>query len=375
MNKTLIDESFYTKIGSPSIIFDNIQIYFFAPYSIICILTNLISFIVVQDKSKCNHTIYKYFRISISSSTFLCLLVFLNIFTRIPRYSSFSYSYLSRLFSFNIMFNLIITFYSFTNIIDSLSLIHRLSNFVIKFQSFKNMKTYKISFYCFMFFLIINMPLFFMYKTSTQEYFEQNKYNLEQSDICMPSTFGKSVVVQTIYYIVFTIDNLFTLTIEIVMHLIHAFYFKKFLNTNFALRNINTADRIFKSIYYLKNKSTNVNENNNITTTNININTSFLYSGSNVSEIDQNAPKLIKKFPYFVPIYFLVLNTIHFVLSFIILTSQTYESRFIYGISVMIIYLCVLVKHGHYIIFLTMLDHNFKTSLAKCTDLLEIDDL
>lgn len=219
------------------------------------------------------------------------------------------------------------------------------------------------------------MPLFFMYKTSTQEHFEQNKYNLEQSDICMPSTFGKSVVVQTIYYIVFTIDNLFTLTIEIVMHLIHAFYFKKFLNTNFALRNINTADRIFKSIYYLKNKSTNVNENNNITTTNININTSFLYSGSNVSEIDQNAPKLIKKFPYFVPIYFLVLNTIHFVLSFIMLTSQTDQSNLIYEISLMIIYLCVLVKHGRYIIFLTVLDHNFKTSLVKCTDLLEIDDL
>ena len=212
------------------------------------------------------------------------------------------------------------------------------------------------------------MPLFFMYKTSTQEHFEQNKYNLEQSDICMPSTFGKSVVVQTIYYIVFTIDNLFTLTIEVVMHLIHAFYFKKFLNTNFALRNINTADRIFKSIYYLKNKSTNVTENNNI-------NTSFPCSGNNGSEIDQNAPKLIKKFPYFVPIYFLVLNTIHFVLSFIILTSKTDQSSFIYEISLMIIYLCVLVKHGHYIIFLTMLDHNFKTSLVKCTDLLEIDDL
>jgi hypothetical protein len=340
-----LSELFYKSLGSHSIIFDNIYLYFFAPYSLFCFVSTLITLICILDTAKCNHAIYKYFRLSVCASLLLCLLIFLNVFVRISRYTSFSYSYPARLFSCSIMFTLTITLYSFTNIINTLSTFYRLSNFVLKFAGFKNTNPYKLGSYVLVFFILLNMPLYFMNQTPNDYKFNQIKINLDllrESDLCSNTIYGENSIFQVIFVIIFVINNVLTLAIELVSNLIATMYLKKFLKTNFTIRNIVTGDRIFKSA---------LNENN--------------ADGSNNEESISN--KILIKYPFIGTLFIFVLNLTHLVFSFVVF-SQSDESSLTYSISIMIIYLGILIKHGNYIFFLYSIDINFKESLWKYKD-------
>ena len=285
----LSESAFYFKLGSYSEIFDNIQLYFFAPYSFYCILSSILAFIVLLDTNICQQKIYNYFRIIVFNNIILCSLVFLNVFVHIPRYSSISITYPARLLSCNILFTLIITFYSFSNLITTLSMIHRLSGFVLKFARFKHMKTFKSSSCVWIFFILINMPLFFMFKTPTQNEFEDLLRKNEKLDLCFLSNFGQNSIVYIIYIIIFIIDNVVSLTIEFIAELASAVYINKFLKTNFGLQNIITADRAFKSVNPVSNR-------NNLFTN---------------SESQDFSNDILRKYPIMALSFFLLVNVVH----------------------------------------------------------------
>ena len=165
---------------------------------------------------------------------------------------------------------------------------------------------------------------------------------LTNSDLCSNTIFSQNSIFQVIFVIIFIINNFFTLAIELVSHLVATMYLKKFLKTNFTIRNIVTGDRIFKSAL----NQNNGNEN---------------YSDESISN------KLMVRYPFIVPIYFFVINLTHILSSFAVF-SQSDDSGLIYNISIMVIYLGILIKNGNYIFFLYSIDINFKESLWKYKD-------
>jgi hypothetical protein len=141
-NKSIInyDQLFYEKLGSFNIVLDIIQLFFFAPYSFICIILNLLTVIILNDKKKYNDSIYDYYKIYISSNIIMCTLVFIDVFIHIPRIWSFSYSYSARILSCGLIHALLITIFSFITIFSIISSFNRLSRFVIKFKAFKSIR-------------------------------------------------------------------------------------------------------------------------------------------------------------------------------------------------------------------------------------------
>ena len=230
-NQTILLNLFYEKIGSPSIILDDIQLYLFIPFSLFGIITNILVFIIMSDKRMFTDIIYNYMRMFSLSNVLICSLIFLFAFVHIPRYASFSYSYPARIYSCVFMFPLMVFSYTNILILSVLGILYRLSKFVIKFQVFENIISNKLGLYSFLSSIIINLLLFFMETTQTQKEFDEYKNNLsklENLKLCVPTSFGQSSIAQTLFNIIFTIDYIILTLVEMALFSLLIFYYNKF---------------------------------------------------------------------------------------------------------------------------------------------------
>ena len=334
-NQSKNDELFYQNLGSPGLVLDGIQLFLFAPYSFICTVLSLCLFIILQDKSKYNDSIYKQVRITSILNTFICLLVFLFSLVHIPRYASFSYSYPARIYSCILMLPLLVTIYSIITIIHAYSVLFRLSKFVIKFAIFQNiLNSNKLMINTVIICFVFNIPLYFNENVQNQREFDQYKNDSTKLNIlkrCVPGLFAQSSVYQSVFVIFFTIAYAFVTLVDTILSLLLSFYYNKFLKFQFGIGNLVTMEKTFI-------KRTNNDNNNN-----------------NNESHDTDA----KKTPIYVSFAFAVFSLIIIVFGFVLI-GQPNSSTFIYVVSFCVINFCFLLKYGNYFILFYKFDTNFR---------------
>ena len=332
---------FYEKIGSPSIISDGIHLFFFIPFSMFGIVLNLLVLIIISNKNKFNDTVYNHMKIFTASSILICSFVFVFAFVHIPRYASFSYSYPARIYLCTFMLPLMVISYTNLLILSILGILYRLSKFVIKFQWFENMNHNKLGFFSFLASILFNLLLFFMETTQTQKEFDEFKNNsskLENLKICVPTSFGKSLIAQTFFNIIFTIDYIILTLIEMALFSLLLFYYNKFLKYKFGLSNLITMNVVFtyqnRVHLQLNNDAERMREN--------------------------EAAKVFSNGPVISTLFYIFLNLFQIVLGILII-SQSDRSNQIYNISFDLLNLVLVVKHGFVFIALYKFDSNFKS--------------
>lgn len=331
---TEYNQIFYEKLGSFSIYFDIIQLFFFAPYSFLCFILNIITVIILMDKKKYTDSIYDYFKIYISSNCILCILVFIDVFIHIPRFGSFSYSYSARTLSCGLIHALILTVFSFITIFSIIASFNRLSRFVIKFKSFKSIRPYRMCFYLGMLCIFFNMPVYFLEKARSKSEFDEDRNNLTklyQLESCEDTVFGQMPASRTIFYIIYVTDFIISLLVETATFAISGVYYNRFLKVSFGLVDLNTAHKVF--VGQTKNK--------------------------------ENKPdEMFKKIPHWVTISLGIVNLILIVFCFIQIWKYD-DSFLIHIISTFILNFVYLLKCGNNFFLMYICDSNFKKTIKN----------
>ncbi len=171
----LMNELFLVRMGSIGSLKDILYLYLIMPASIICVLLNILTLIFFQSKIVQKTALNTLIKIYVLTSLIICLLVFLRGFGNIPRYAAFSYSYTGRIFSCNVSPYLTCLFVLFSNSLNIVVLIERLSMFVIKFRQYHFENPHECSRLLFIMAGLVNLLVFFQTKVKQEEEFIQKK--------------------------------------------------------------------------------------------------------------------------------------------------------------------------------------------------------
>jgi hypothetical protein len=362
--RTDFDQLFYEQLGSTTILMDAIQLYFFIPFSFICLILNLLSLLIVGDKNKCNGIIYNQLKVYIRLNILLCSIVFLFAFVNIPRYASFSYSYPARIYSCVFMFPLLIFSYSYYLFISIFNILYRLSLFVTKFRIFEDVKEYKLGLYGFITFILVNIPLALVETAQSQSEFDEFRSNISKLDnlkLCIPTSFSQSSYSKTLVVVIFGVNYILLILTEMILVSSLIYYFNKFLKYKFGLfRNFQTIDQIFKAQLNQNNKNRNNNKNNN-----------QIVVENDDEQVNQNEPVgFFSKILFSLGISNVIFNLFLILFGILIVLESKNKSSLIYNISFYVINLMILLKHGNTFFILFKYDSNFKfhvKNLIKCS--------
>ena len=129
----------------------------------------------------------------------------------IPRYTSFSYSYTSRLFFcyINQFFFLSLAFYA--NMLSIMIIYERLSMFVLKYTKFHTKQSYERTRLLFIICCLINLIVCFNQQAKGEDEFIRHKNDLNllmNLNKCDSTEFGTNLIVRFITGIALIIDNL-----------------------------------------------------------------------------------------------------------------------------------------------------------------------
>jgi hypothetical protein len=326
---------FYEKIGSPTIITDSIQLFFFMPFSSFGIISNLLVTIILSNKTVFKEKIYNHIKIYSVSNMFMCLVVFSFAFVHIPRYASFSYSYPARVFSCAYMLPLMLISYSNILIVTILGMIYRLSKFVIKFRAFENINFNKTGCCAIIWSILSNLTLFFRQTSQSQTKFDVYKNDtskLHSLKLCIATSFGQTSIAQTLFVVIFAIDYILLSLIEMAFIFISLYYYKRFLMHKFDLSNLITMNKILKT-QFRENELRN----------------------------DEKEPvEVYTKTAIFISILYVFSDVVLIILGFLIITKSDRSTQ-IYNYSFQVLNFILVSKHGFIIFILYKFDTNFKS--------------
>ena len=340
MNDTyfeLFTEFFYQRIGSASILHDDLYLYVLAPYSILGILLNLSCLIAFRsDKTKFQSPIYKYYNNYILIGIGLCSIELFHATNQIPRYTRHAYSYSSRIFECIFVFALTATLYFYNNFIYLLIMIERICMFTLKFRTFSNLISSRISILVLFICAIINIPSYFIYTTPNQ--IEFDKFNKNETVLCVRTSFGESNYSKLIMVIIITINNFLTFILELILYRLSQIYYRQFIDNRMMLRKINERDR---------DRTVSV----------INLN------GDRV-DVRLNNVKRVSNWNGLTPIYTLSTNLTQLVLSYILVTSSS-QTNLSYQTLKLILDFIFIFRSSNVAIHLYLFDSNFRHSFNK----------
>ena len=177
---TIIDlnELFLIRMGSFDLIKDQIYLFFILPLAFICVLLNCLTFAFLQLKIVEKTSLNTLIRIYTFASLIMCIIVMMRGFGNIPRYTSLSYSYSARVISCQVTPYVGFVFSLFTNLLNILIILERLSKFVIKYRRFNCTNPYECSRYLIVISCLINLLVFFQNDTKNEIDFVRQKNNL-----------------------------------------------------------------------------------------------------------------------------------------------------------------------------------------------------
>lgn len=278
MNKSLLNsnfEIFLTTTGSTWLL-ESIYLYAVTPFGITGILFNIINIITFLNFKSEKINLFQYMKVFTFNSILLSCMIFLFVFTHLPRYFDFSVSYIARFYRCIIMINVANMLNFYETVINILIILERMSSFVLKFKNLKNLPPYKASFLLFTSCIVISLPTFFMSYVKTQKEFidDINNYNETNNDIifryCEKTAFSQSLIGKIMIALVIIIMNVITLIVEITVTIMTIYYFRDYLKTRAKIINknqgkslIDTTNTENKSILITTLENTSNNNSNN----------------------------------------------------------------------------------------------------------------
>ena len=358
-------EIFYEKLGSKSILYDSIYLYLLGPFSIFCIISNIICIVVLQNKRLCKNKLYKYIRVYTIISIVLGFSVLFNMISHIPRYTAIAYSYPARLFSCTLMFLFANTVYFYGNVLNVLMILERLSNFVLKFEFFKNLNHYRLSFYLLLICIGINSTTYFGLTALSQEEFDVFKNHSAKLSLltyCVRTSFGLTKAFRICMLVVFMMDSLVMEVIEIFANIVSIAYFRQHIKNNLRILAFRIMNKEIAQEPTTNNNSFDQNTQNSI---NMNTNTS-IQQNNRLKRSDKNLTSMTICFS----IFSLITNIFSILFCFV-LTLSPNDSSELFITTAILLNWSYMIKHGSNIIFLYLFNMNFRISLKK---LLKKDD-
>jgi hypothetical protein len=237
---------FLTQTGS-TWLSESIFFYLVTPFGIFGILLNILSLIILFKLQEGSFSIFKYMRVFTINSVLLSLMIFLFIFTHLPRHFQFSITYLARLYRCVIMINVANMLNFYESILNILIMLERISSFVLKFKKYTNIPPYRTSLLCLIGCIFICIPTYFLSYVKTQDEFihDIEHYNESRVELkfCHKTYFSQTVYGKFFITIVILIMNGLTVLVEIYLTSITLVNFKRYLRKRSCLYSGNNKSR------------------------------------------------------------------------------------------------------------------------------------
>jgi hypothetical protein len=357
MNSTILNyELFFARLGSPNFMPDNVQLFFFAPYSLVGMILNTLTYLILNKKIIDRRiALFKYLKVYSLTSLIICSMIFLFVLTSIPRYTDLSYSYTFRIIKCHLMSVINSTFYLFGNLINLLIAFERLSSYVIRFQRLKCFHPYKLSFVLLCFCYLISSPLYFVYSTKSQQEFDHDKADpgdYSKISLCYKTNFGKSVFGQVVFLIVYFLISFAPFVLQIITDILSIVYYRRYIKNRLIIINKKAVYNIATILIRIKGVE-DVSE--------------VACSVESSSKKNQKKFKMNKnwtKMAIIFSIFCTISNFFSQIFGFIFVYSTSSNSQ-IYIYSYLFQHFFYLIKHANIFIILSVFCVDFRNSLKS----------
>jgi hypothetical protein len=348
-----IFENFLILTGS-TWISETIYLYTVTPLSIVGIILNTLNLIIFfkMVNNNSSSSLIGYMKVYSLNSIILSIMIFLFIFTHLPRYFQFSISYLARLYRCLIIINVSNMLNFYESLLYILIMMERISGFVLKYKKYTNIPCYKTSFFCLFICILICLPTYFMFNIKSESEFYNDIIQIVSNknvsiSYCEKTQFIDSIYGKILISIVIIIMNGVTLIIEITITIIAIVNFKRYLKKRCNFLNKK------KSIVMKTNQSsvsTSANTNNQIIIDNLKV---------KMNRSSQNLTKM--------SIQFLILSIISNILvlffNFLVLFKND-DNIYFYFLTQAASFF-TLIKLSANFFFFYAYNYNFKNSFLK----------
>ncbi len=222
---------FLDKIGS-TWLYDSLYLFLIVPMGILGALLNIISFFIFLKKDLRDVNFYKYFQVYALTGTVLSLILCCT-FMISPRFLfEISISQSARIFKCLIEASYVLPlFLFFSNALNILLNIERASNFSDKLKSFKKISPYLACLCLFILCSLINLPMFFLIDTASDEYINEaliiHEKAIQFKGLCIRNANSLSLFGTIATWFSFVVKELVTFILDIASNVVAIICFKK----------------------------------------------------------------------------------------------------------------------------------------------------
>jgi hypothetical protein len=338
----LIDEKFYLKIGS-SWTLDTIYLIIISPLGFFGLFFNLICFWILFHIKIKEVKLYQYLKVYSLCSGFICLILDFAFLTYSSRYFQDFYHPFVKIYRCRIYGYLMICLSFFSNLLDILISLDRITIFSTKINFFRNINPYKLCAVLLLFCLFINSPHVFVLEILNDDVY----FNTNVMSFCVQNEIGKSNFGVIINMTVIVIRDIITLGSEIIASLLVIYYYKRYYKI------------------YQYNVSYNVN-NENLSFSNININ-STVHMRDSIELKIRHRQKKGKKLLLMTIILSILSIITHFLgaIIFIFLINFLVENRILHFSIICLGSFSLVFKHFSNIFIFYFFNTNFQKQFKK----------
>ena len=228
------DDKFYLIIGS-TWVYDSIYLFIISPWYFISLFLNMFSFFVFTKIKQNQKTrkFYIYLKIYVLDCALMSVFGSTLFVSYSARYFQFSLGFVARIFRCQIYNSVVTLLYYYSNILDILITFERLSQFILKPNTFFNkFSPYKACLIGFVFCFILDSPAYLWNYVITDEEFYQGARdleNIESFSYCGRSEFVKSNLGGILSLVMIIIRDLLTVIFEIMLNIYSIYYYRMFL--------------------------------------------------------------------------------------------------------------------------------------------------
>lgn len=345
-------EMFYQNLISPNWTIDSLYLYSMIPIGFISLILNILTFILLLITKIQKTSLNKYLRVHVFASTIQCSILFLSCFSRIPRYTSFSYSYPSRIITCHLL-PFSNSLHLFLNLLNIVILFDRLSKFVIRFKKFRNKSPYEFSYQLFVISVLINMGINFYLATKSEDEFVRDMNDvkkLKTMSLCYVTQFGESLVGKLIITSELVISSILVLIVELITSFISIFYFRRYVQNKLSFINLESNKNRMQFSFTETHEVYELSISNYVDNNRMN--------GSLIYELNTNLTRMTIFFSLFSIISNLICIIFYFISAF-----DDIEDIIPYGLYSF--YLVFFIKYGSNFFFLILFNKNFRRAFRN----------
>ena len=167
----IVEHNILLERVNSTIVLDSLYLFIITIIELIGALLNAVSFITLFKIKKSNKVIYKYLRVYTLNTSICCVISMLAFYSYSPRYFEFALEYGARIYRCIILNFVGTTLYFFSNMLDVVISLERLSLFITPLKNFKHIQPYLLSAGILVVCTVLNLPTFFLMEPVTDRDF------------------------------------------------------------------------------------------------------------------------------------------------------------------------------------------------------------